>query len=74
MHEQKIKKIEKQIKDSNELLTKLELRPCQGDKDLKQKDFEIAELKSHIASLEKERDGYLYYWQNEKDKEDNNHT
>ena len=71
MPKQTIKKIEKQIRDSNELLKVLELRPCQGDKDLKQKDIEIDELKAHITSLEKERDGYLFSWQNEKENDQN---
>ena len=74
MNEQKIRKIKKQIKDSNELLKKLELRPCQGDSDLRQKAIEIEELEIQITSLEKERDGYLYYWQKKEDKEDNENT
>ncbi|MFC1532755.1 hypothetical protein ACFL7M_05260 [Thermodesulfobacteriota bacterium] len=36
------------------LLNKIELRPCQGDADLKQKDEEIKMLKRAIYDLEKE--------------------
>ena len=60
MPKQTLRKTEKQIKDSYEILKKLELRPCQGDSDLRQKALEIEELKSQISSLEKERDDYLY--------------
>ena len=65
MNKQALKKIEKQIKDSFESLRKLEIRPCNGDKDIKQRELEITELKSYIKSLEKERDRYLYHWNKE---------
>ena len=63
MSKRELKKLEKQIQDSIELLKRLEIRPCRGDNDIKQKEIEINDLKKHIVSLEKERDGYLYHWQ-----------
>lgn len=57
-----IKKIQKQIDDSMDLLQKLEIRPCKGDADIKQKENEIADLKRHIQSLKKEYDRHQYSW------------
>ena len=57
-----IKKLQKEIDDSIDLLRKLEIRPCKGDTDIKQKEMEIADLKKHIQSLENERDRHVYSW------------
>jgi peptidoglycan hydrolase CwlO-like protein len=60
MSKKEAKKIQKQIDSLTNLLTKLEIRPCKGDKDIKQKEIEIADLKDKIHSLKNERDGHLY--------------
>ena len=49
-----IKKIKKELYRLKEILKKLELRPCQGDRDLKQKDEEVEILNREIYDLVKE--------------------
>ena len=49
-----IKKIKKELYRLKEILKKLELRPCQGDRDLKQKDEEVEILNREIYDLGKE--------------------
>ena len=49
-----IKKIKKELYRLKETLKKLELRPCQGDRDLKQKDEEVEILNREIYNLVKE--------------------
>jgi hypothetical protein len=48
------KKIQKEIKRLREELNKVELRPCSGDLELKQKEKEILKLKRDIYELERE--------------------
>jgi hypothetical protein len=48
------KKIHKEIKRLREELNKVELRPCGGDLELKQKEEEILKLKRDIYELERE--------------------
>lgn len=43
----------------------MELRPCNGDLDLIQRDKALDLLKDKIYVLEKERDTYLYTWSND---------
>lgn len=61
--QKQIKKIQKDIEQHKDLLSKLEIRPCQGDADIKQKDIDIEELKQHIHFLEEELDRSRYFWQ-----------
>ena len=62
MRKREIKEIQKQINDSVSLLKRLEIRPCNGDKEIRQKELEIEDLKSHIHSLERECDRLAYNW------------
>ena len=48
------KKIKKELFRLKEILKKLEIRPCQGDRDLKQKDEEVEILNREIYDLVKE--------------------
>ena len=60
MNKKEAKKIQKQIDKMENLLNRLEIRPCKGDNEIKQKEIEIADLKNHIHSLKNERDGHIY--------------
>lgn len=60
MNKKEAKKINKQINSLKNLLIKLEIRPCKGDNDIKQKEVEIVDLKDKIHSLKNERDSHLY--------------
>ena len=56
----KIKQLEKKIDTLERTLGRTELRPCQGDKDLKEREEEITELITEIKTLKQERDKHLY--------------
>ena len=56
-----VKKIQKEIAVLKEDLKKIELRPCQGDADIKQKDQEMLDLKREIYELEKEANQYAIF-------------
>ncbi|MFC1862906.1 hypothetical protein ACFL1Z_03015 [Thermodesulfobacteriota bacterium] len=60
MDKKALKKIQKQIDKEENLLNRLEIRPCKGDNEIKQKEIEIADLKNQIHSLKNDRDGYIY--------------
>ena len=60
MKNKEAKKIQKQIGNMENALVRLEIRPCKGDKEIKQKDIEIADLKKQILSLKNDRDGNIY--------------
>ena len=60
MQKNEAKKIQKKIGHMENALLKLEIRPCKGDKELKQKDIEITDLKMQILSLKNDRDGNIY--------------
>jgi len=60
MSKKEAKKIQKQIDNLENLLRRLEIRPCKGDNEIKQKEIEIVDLKNQIHSLKNERDGHLY--------------
>jgi len=49
-----IKEAQKELYRLKDLLKKIELRPCSGDADLRQKEDEIKMLKREIYDLEKE--------------------
>ena len=57
-----IKELKKEIEKLRDEYKKIEIRPCQGDTDLLQRENELEILKSKIYDLEKERDTYLYSW------------
>ena len=56
----KIKKIQNEIDQFEELFKKMELRPCQGDADLSQKEEDMRRLKDKINAKKMERDQYKY--------------
>jgi len=56
------KEIQKKIDELRKSLKKTEIRPCQGDVDLKEKEKDITALKNEIQSLKNEHDKYLYSW------------
>jgi hypothetical protein len=56
----KIKQLEKKIDTLETMLSQTELRPCQGDKDLKEREEEITELITETKTLKQERDKHLY--------------
>ena len=56
----KAKKLEKEFDELNKVLTKMELRPCKGDTELKQKEEDIKELKEKINQLELDLDRHKY--------------
>jgi len=55
----RLKRIQKEIKKLKKDLDKLELRPCQNDVELKQKEEDIEELNYKLRELEKEQDRYI---------------
>ena len=57
-----IKKIQKEIESIIKTLGKLELRPCQNDADILQKEKEVEDLKKRVRSLEIERERCIYTW------------
>ena len=56
-----IMKIQKEIDRLKEGIKKIELRPCHGDADLKQKDEELVMLRREIYELEKEANLFSIY-------------
>lgn len=56
----KIKKIQHEIDQLEALFKKMELRPCQGDADLSQKEKDLNHLKDKINAKKMERDQYKY--------------
>lgn len=57
-----IKKIQKEIDKLKEDFKRMELRPCHGDADLRQKEKDLEALKEKIRALEKDRDRLSYIW------------
>jgi len=62
LNRKRAKEIKKKIDELRMSLKKTEIRPCQGDVDLKENEKDITALKREIRSLENERDKYLYSW------------
>ena len=58
-----IKELKKEIEKLRHEYERIELRPCQGDTDLRQRENELDILKSKIYELQRERDNRLYTWQ-----------
>jgi len=56
----KIKKIQNEINQLEKELKETELRPCQGDADLEQREKDIKVLKDKIYELERVADKYKY--------------
>ena len=55
-----MKKIQNEIDQLKKQFKEMELRPCQGDADLEQREKDLAVLKGRILELEKEFDKYKY--------------
>ena len=60
LNKKKVKQLKKQVNELKRKLQKMEIRPCQGDADLKQREKDIRALKDKIFLLENESDKYLY--------------
>ena len=58
-----VRQIQNEIEKLRDEYKKMELRPCQGDTDLRQRENELDILKSKIYELQGERDNRLYTWQ-----------
>jgi predicted nucleic acid-binding Zn-ribbon protein len=58
-----VRQIQNEIEKLRDEYKKTELRPCQGDTDLRQRENELDNLKSKIYELERERDDRIYTWQ-----------
>jgi len=56
-----LKKIQRQIKKFKRELNKIELRPCNSDAELKQKEEDISIIKREIYELEKEANQFALY-------------
>ena len=66
LNKKKVKQLKKQVNELKRKLQKMEIRPCQGDADLKEREKDVKALKDQIFSLENESDRYLYSrWENE---------
>ena len=55
----RMKKIKKEMDLLRKKLRKIEIRPCHGDADLKQKEMEIRSIKDKLLDLEREHDRYM---------------
>jgi septal ring factor EnvC (AmiA/AmiB activator) len=55
----RLKKIQKEIKKVRKELGKIELRPCQNDVELKQKEQDIRDIGDKLRGLEKEQDRFI---------------
>jgi len=58
----KIKELNKKIKELEKAFQGLQIRPCKGDKDLKQRDVDLRTLREQIYAVERERDSLIYTW------------
>jgi hypothetical protein len=54
-----MKRIRKEMDLLQKRLRKLEIRPCQGDADLHQKDMDIRAIRDKLLDYEREHDRYL---------------
>ncbi len=55
-----IKKIQSEIDQMKKKFKEMEIRPCQGDADLAQREKDLKVLKEQIYELEREVDKYKY--------------
>ncbi len=55
-----IKKIQSEIDQLKKKFKEMEIRPCQGDADLAQREKDLKVLKEQIYELEREVDKYKY--------------
>ena len=55
-----IKKIQNEIDQLKKEFKEMEIRPCQGDADLEQREKDLVVLKKQIYELEREVDKYKY--------------
>ncbi len=55
-----IKKIQNEINQLKKKFKEMEIRPCQGDAELEQREQDLKVLKEQIYKLEREVDKYKY--------------
>ena len=55
----RLKKIQREIKKVKKDLSKTELRPCQNDAELRDKEEDLEALGNKLRELEKEQDRYI---------------
>ena len=55
-----LKKLNKELAELEKLHKGLELSPCKNDRDLKEKEQALIELRGEIHELEKKRDRLMY--------------
>lgn len=55
-----LKQLEKEMGELQKLYSSLELSPCKSDREIKEKDQALKELRGEILELEKKRDHLLY--------------
>ena len=58
----KIKEFNKKKKELEKAYQKMEIRPCKGDKDLKERDVDMRRLREQIHALERKRGSLIYTW------------
>ena len=59
---QRIKELDKKIKELKEEFRKMEIRPCMGDRDLREREVDLKRLKEKIHATENERASLIYTW------------
>ena len=57
-----LKKFDKKMAELEKLYEQLEIKPCNNDKELKEKEQALIELRAEINDLEKGRDRLMYTW------------
>lgn len=57
-----LKKIDKEIEELEKLYEELYISPCQNDRELREKEQALTELKTKTHELEKKRDRLAYAW------------
>jgi septal ring factor EnvC (AmiA/AmiB activator) len=55
----RLKKVQREIKKVKKEFGRTELRPCQNDAELEQKEEDLKELGNRLRALEKEQDRYI---------------
>ncbi|MFC1867288.1 hypothetical protein ACFL0H_04050 [Thermodesulfobacteriota bacterium] len=60
-NQKSVKRIQKEITRLKEEFKKLEIRPCQGDADIRKKDLDLLTLRREIYELEKEANQFAVF-------------
>ena len=58
----KVKELNKKMKELEKAFQRMQICPCKGDKDLKQREVDLRTLREQIYALERERDYLIYTW------------